>query len=143
MKLRDFGPAFLELIAQHCQGGLAADVAAPATPRALEPVPGELTPRQQELFGLFRQGKSVEDVMQRIGLARSTVMEYLAGFIRAEKPASVAAWVDEVTYQRVREAARQVGLDRLKPIFLALGEKVPYDEIRLVTAHLAAQAGHG
>ena len=40
--------------------------------------------------------------------------------------------------ERVTAAARQVGVERLKPIFLALGEKVPYDDIRLVLAHLQA-----
>jgi ATP-dependent DNA helicase RecQ len=140
MKLRDFGPAFLEVIAAHCRAGLASDVAAAPPSRPIEPVPGKPTARQQELFVLFRKGMAVEEVMQKVGLARSTVMGYLEGYVRAERPDSIAAWVDRVTYERVREAARQVGLDRLKPIFLALGEKVAYDEIRLVTAHLAVQA---
>jgi ATP-dependent DNA helicase RecQ len=139
MKLRDFGPDFLKMIAEHCAGGtVAMDVPLPPPQHRPEPVPGRLTPRQQELFVLFRQGMTVEKVMEKTGLARSTVTEYLAGFVQVEKPASLEAWVDEVTYQRVREALRQVGSDRLKPIFLALGEKVPYEQIRLVIAHLAA-----
>jgi hypothetical protein len=48
--------------------------------------------------------------------------------------------VDRTTYERVAEAARTVGTDRLKPIWLALGEAVDYDEIRLVVAHLQARA---
>jgi hypothetical protein len=43
-------------------------------------------------------------------------------------------------YQRVRAAARQVGTERLKPIYIALGEQVPYDDIRLVLAYLSAPA---
>jgi ATP-dependent DNA helicase RecQ len=140
MKLRDFGPAFLKVIAEHCQGtGAAVDLPLPAPPSKTEPVPGKLTPRQEALFELFRKGMSIEEVMTKAGLARSTVAEYLAGFVQVERPASLAPWVDEVTYQRVREAALQVGSDRLKPIFLALGEKVPYEQIRLVTAHLARE----
>jgi hypothetical protein len=38
--------------------------------------------------------------------------------------------------QRVAAAARQVGTDRLKPIYLLLGEKVPYEDIRVVVSHL-------
>jgi hypothetical protein len=41
-------------------------------------------------------------------------------------------------YQRVAQAARQHGTDRLKPIFIALGEKVDYATIRLVVSHLKA-----
>jgi ATP-dependent DNA helicase RecQ len=140
MKLRDFGPAFLTVIAEHCQSsGAAADVTPPPAPRQPEPVPGKLTPRQEELFGYFRQGMKIEEVMHKVGLAQSTVLEYLASFVRLERPASLSPWVDAVTYQRIREAARQVGCDRLKPIFIALGEKVPYDQIRLVTAHLSVR----
>ena len=140
MKLRDFGPAFLTAIVEHCEaGGMAADVPAAPVIRQPEPVPAKLTPRQEELFGLFRQGMTVEQARQKVGLAQSTVTEHLATFIRLERPANLAPWIDEVTYQRVREAVRQVGSDRLKPIFLALSEQVPYDQIRLVTAHLGAQ----
>ena len=33
------------------------------------------------------------------------------------------------------------GQEQLEPIFLALGETVPYEEIRLVVAHMEAQQG--
>jgi hypothetical protein len=38
-------------------------------------------------------------------------------------------------------AARQVGTERLKPIYVHLNEQVSYDDIRLVLAHLAALSG--
>src|SRR5262249_7693033 len=132
MKLRDFGPAFLKLIAEHCsETGVSGDASPPPIQRPLEPVPagragprpgggGGVTPGQEELFVLFRKRTSVEDAMTKTGLARSTVMEYLASFVQSEKPADLKPWVDEVTLARVREAARQVGAERLKPIFLAL-----------------------
>jgi ATP-dependent DNA helicase RecQ len=87
-------------------------------------------------FGLFRQKAVIEDVMHQTGRARSTVLDYLSEFIREERPASIATWVPDAEYQRIASAARQVGTDRLKPIFLALGEQVPYDQIRLVVTHL-------
>jgi ATP-dependent DNA helicase RecQ len=94
-------------------------------------------------FDLFRQGAVVEDVMHQLNRSRSTVMDYLRDFILSEKPATIACWVADDTYQRVLAAARQVGTERLKPIFLVLGEKVPYDDIRLVLAHLEAQQRKG
>jgi ATP-dependent DNA helicase RecQ len=147
-KLRDLGQAFLDVIAAHCdEFGLKADVAPPPQPAAslfeksAEPAP--LTPRQMELFALFRQGLSLEEVARRAGLARSTLGDYLAAYIRHERPDSIAAWVDETTYHRVLGAARQTGGTRLKPIFLALGEAVGYETIRLVVAHAAGQEGVG
>ena len=45
---------------------------------------------------------------------------------------------DELRLQ-VTAAARQVGIERLKPIYLALGEKVGYDDIRLIVAYLKSR----
>lgn len=140
-KLREYGERFLKAIAEHCEAkGLALDVEVKPTRTLFSapPVETKRTPRQEELFALFREGLPIENVMRRTGLAQGTASNYLADFVRLERPASVAAWVDETTYHRIAEAAREVGVERLKPIFLALNEKVSYDAIRLVLAHLSA-----
>jgi ATP-dependent DNA helicase RecQ len=74
--------------------------------------------------------------MQRTGLARSTILQYLAEHIRSDKPATIDAWVKPELYQRIAAVVQRTGGERLKPFFIALGEKVPYDDIRLVVAHL-------
>ncbi len=138
-KLRDFAPQFLRVIAEHGeQRGLAMDVQTASSPRKSEPAKAP-TMRQHALNTLFRQELAIEDVMHQANLARSTVTDYLASYIRSERPASIRTWVDDETYQHIAQTARQVGSDRLKPIFIALGEKVPYDTIRLVVAHLVAR----
>lgn len=142
-KLREFGAPFLRVIDQHCQQGqVPMDVAAApppvAEPRSHVAKPGS-SPAQA--FNLFRDGAALEDVMHQTGRARSTVMAYLCDFIRREKPDSVAPWVPAALYKRVAGVARQVGTDRLKPIFVALGEQVPYDDIRVVVTHLQVLAG--
>jgi ATP-dependent DNA helicase RecQ len=135
-KLRDFGERFLDIIASHSdQHGLARDV--PVAPPPKEERPLRSTPQKLAMFVLFRRGLAIEDVMHQTGRARSTVCDYLTEYVREEKPPSIAAWVSETIYEQVAAAARRVGSDRLKPIFITLGEKVPYDEIRLVVAHLA------
>ena len=73
-------------------------------------------------------------------MKKDKIIDYLAGYIRHERPVSIAAWVDETTYHRVLGAARQTGGTRLKPIFLALGEAIGYETIRLVVAHAAGQS---
>jgi ATP-dependent DNA helicase RecQ len=137
-RLRDFGGRFLQVIDQHSrERGLSRDNA-PAPPRPPEPrkLSSRPNPQRDQAFALFREAAAVEDVMHQTGRSRSTVFDYLTDFIREERPRSVAAWVPEERYQQIAAAARQVGTDRLKPIFIALGEQVPYDEIRLVVAHL-------
>ncbi len=139
-KLRDFAGHFLPIIAEHAAvRGLAMDVQTASPPRRAAPSAQQgPTLRQSTLFPLFRQGLLVEDVQRQVNLARGTVTEYLAGFIRHERPASIRTWVDDDTYRRIADIARQVGTERLKPIFIALGESVAYDQIRLVLAHMEA-----
>ncbi len=133
-KLTELGARFLAVVKEHCsRRGLAMDCG--SGPVAAPP-PVEVTARHTAIFQLFQQGASVEDVMQKQNYKRGTVMEYLAEYIRSEKPTSIETWVPLPRYRRIQEAARQVGTERLKPIYLALGEEVPYDEIRLVVAHI-------
>ena len=97
--------------------------------------------RRQSAFALFRDRTTIPDAMHQLKLARSTVSDYLAQYILAEKPADISAWVADDVYQEVAAAAREVGTEKLKPIYLALGEQVPYDDIRLVLAHLSGGPG--
>ncbi len=138
-KLREFGDQFLKLITDSCRDhGLTLDVTSPSTPASL-PAPSTSSrpnPQRDLARELFRQGIALNEVVRQTGRSPSTVVEYLAEWIREEKPATIDAWVAPTLYQRVAAAARLVGLDRLKPIFIALGEQVPYETIRLVVAHL-------
>jgi ATP-dependent DNA helicase RecQ len=140
-KLREFGAEFLQILTDHCRRqSLAMDIAALA-PRKEEPKEVRITPRKELAFELFRQGLVIEDVMHQMNRSRSTVADYLCDYIREAKPASIRSWVSEAVQQRITAAARQVGTNRLKPIFIVLGETISYDDIRLVVAFLLAH-GH-
>jgi ATP-dependent DNA helicase RecQ len=139
-KLRDFGSRFLQATLDYCREHAVPMDRPASVPRAAEPrkPPVRPNPPRDQALALFRQGAGLEVVVQRTGRSRTTVVEYLSDFIQETRPASITRWVPEATYQRVAAAARQLGTQRLKPIFIALGEQVPYDEIRLVVTHLAA-----
>jgi ATP-dependent DNA helicase RecQ len=140
-KLREYGDQFLTVLDNHCgANGLSRDNS--SVP--IHPVDGrpavQLHAMRELAFKLFREEAVVEDVMHQTGRARATVNDYLCQFIREERPASIIAWVSPEVYEKVAAAAREVGTDRLKPIYSALNENVPYDAIRLVLAHQAAHA---
>jgi ATP-dependent DNA helicase RecQ len=139
-KLREYGDRFLQVVVRFSQEhDLPADVALPPRPPPKPPgEPGQLTAVKVKAFDLFRAGTVIEDVMHQTERARSTIYDYLAEFIHRERPPSIRQWVADDVYERVAAAVRQVGRGFLKPIFLALGESVSYDEIRLVLAHLAS-----
>jgi ATP-dependent DNA helicase RecQ len=139
-KLREFGERFLHAIAEHSRlQGLELDQAAgPLRPPEPPKTSARPNPQLDLAFQLFRRRASLAEVIQQTNRSRGTVSEYLCEFIREERPASIAAWVNPALYEQIAAAARQTGLERLKPIFLALGENVSYDDIRLVVTHLQA-----
>ena len=95
---------------------------------------------KQKAFELFERGCTIEETASTIGRAMSTTAGYLVEFVNERKPASVEAWVDERTYQRVMEAARSADSGLLRPIFEAMNGEVPYEQIRVVLGHAAAMA---
>ena len=137
-KLREFGQTFLNAIVEQSQKrALSMDV--PATPSMrvrAAPVSGKMTPRKIESFAAFRAGASIDEAIARTGLSRSTVCDFLADFIRLEKPPSPFRWVSEAICERVAAAAEVHGNDKMKPVFLALNEEIPYEQIRIVLAFL-------
>ena len=69
----------------------------------------------------------------------STITEYLAEFIEREKPDAHPQWVPDALYKQIAAAAMEAPMHTLKPLFIKLEEKVPYDSLRLVVAHLRAR----
>jgi hypothetical protein len=60
----------------------------------------------------------------------------LCDYIEATRPRTIRDWISDAVYSRVADAAARVGSDSLRTIFEALGEQVPYGEIKLVLTHL-------
>jgi ATP-dependent DNA helicase RecQ len=139
-KLRDFGQGFFDVLDDHCRRhGLSRD-SSTASSRPAEPrLPMGTRPNaaRDQAFELLRRGASLDEVARQTGRARSTVVEYLEQLVREDRPPSVAAWVPDDVYARVRAAAQHFGTASLRPIYVALGETVPYDQIRIVLAHLS------
>jgi ATP-dependent DNA helicase RecQ len=141
-KLADYGQAFVNRIVVYCRAhDVPMDVVPETAVGPAETAPAAKPgPSRLSAFQLFRQGYSVEQVAERMNRAPSTVHGYLGEFIEHEKISDPSPWVDAATIQRVAEAARQVGTERLKPIFELLDGQVSYEQIRIVVLCLT-QAG--
>jgi ATP-dependent DNA helicase RecQ len=136
-RLRDYGVDVLAIVACISQNeGLSTDnpLDGPNTqsPRPRPPANGAA----DAAYPMYRDGKTVAEVARVLGKMESTACEYLCCFIHQERPESIDAWVDRATQERVHAAARQHGGQRLKPIYLALNQEIPYDAIRLVLTYL-------
>ena len=136
-KLADLGPTFLELIANYCHAQeLPLDAARSSRPhreRVRKP-----NDAKETAFELFANGASVEQVTTRTGRALGTSWGYLAEFIQNRRPEGLEPWINQKTYRSIADAVKEFGTEYLQPVFERLGGKVPYEQIRLVVAHLNA-----
>jgi ATP-dependent DNA helicase RecQ len=153
-KLADFGQTIVALISDYCrEHHLATDIPAEELPSISATTHGAPAPKVNRnearslAFKLFSEGWKLDDVKHKIERARSTTIEYLAEYIANKRPASIDPWVAAPQYKRIAAAIDGVQKHappdeawRLQPIFAALDGEVPYDEIRLVVAHLKPQA---
>jgi hypothetical protein len=64
-------------------------------------------------------------------------------YVAERRPPSVAAWVKPDIYERIRAAASESEDGRLKPIFERLNGEAPYEQIRVVLAHMTSSATGG
>jgi ATP-dependent DNA helicase RecQ len=136
-KLNEFGEEVLAIVAKISRDlGLSTDNPMAATATTSQPRP--VSPNGALAFPYFREGKSIAEIAHLLGRVNSTIVNYLEDFIRFEHPTSIDCWVERNLQERIRTAAQQHGTDRLKPIFLALNQEVPYDAIRIVLTHLNA-----
>jgi ATP-dependent DNA helicase RecQ len=137
-KLEDLGPRFLEAIQFYCTShGLSVDEGKGYTPAQT----GRIQPRipndtKVTAFQMFARGESIDHVVERTGRARSTVCGYLVEFIQSRPSVPLDTWVDKETYRQVADAAKDLGIVYLKPIYERLEEKIPYDYIRVIVSHL-------
>ena len=158
-KTADFGSRFTEAIREHCQqhrlttdlfspstneapdnsaptGGRRRESATTATTRSVAKPIATVATAKQSAFELFRQAESIERVAAEISRSAATVCDYLVEFLLENEQIDPAPWVVEADFRRIRTAARTTGLERLKPIFEALKESIPYDQIRIAVACL-------
>ena len=136
-RLADLGQRFLEHIAIYCRArGLPTDAALGSRPRRERIRKPNDT--KETSFELFAKGSSVDQVAATTGRALGTTWGYLAEFVQTRRPQRLDPWIDPKTYRAVADAVRDLGSAYLKPIFDHLDGKVPYEQIRLVVAHLNA-----
>ena len=136
-RLREHGAELLQLLEAS---GLERDVAvAPRPPRERTRRP---TAAKSESTRLLQEGMSIEEVMERTGRARSTVLGDLTTIIAdgSYRPSSLRLWMSEETEQAIRRAAAEAGIERLRPIRELTGESVSYEEIAIVVATIRAEA---
>ncbi len=135
-KLAAYGEPFLAAIRAYCtERGLQErpKTAAPAAERE-KIVPGS---RAEEVGKLFGAGQSVAEIQALFGVTRGTVVQHLgrcvgSGQRFAPQRIRELSALTSADQARVLTEFATHGTERLKPIFEALGEAIPYDELHVM-----------
>ncbi|MFO1066246.1 MAG: HRDC domain-containing protein [Pirellulales bacterium] len=138
-KLADFAEIFLETIDTYCSSrDVVRDVI--STESLIESESDDTDLGVLKLSGgaaqclpMFEAGEPFEAIAAKVNRARSTVMGYFAEFMEYAGVTDVSAWVSPEDEEAVLAAADETWTDgRLRTLYERLGEKIPYDIIRIV-----------
>ncbi len=145
MKLKELGKTFLAIIDEHCdRTGLSRDNTDKQP--SVTMVDNEEKPSSGESFGIakrlsiesaserFRQGQSIEQVAEAMGLRPSTVSGYLEHYLIENGVTDPGPWVPRPIVSRVEAALVGMETEALRPVYDALDGQVPYEQIRTVRA---------
>ena len=88
----------------------------------------------EETMALLAEGKSLEEIARIRGRRLSTVVEVVVGLIAEGCVEYRMDWLGEARHNKIAEAVRRLGTDRLKTLKDALPPDVTYEELRLVVA---------
>lgn len=80
---------------------------------------------------LYHEGLKLSEIAEKRGLAQSTVASHLVKLFEDGETVDLHQFVDDAKVNRVFDAVKSTKVaDRLTPIFEALNQEVPYEDIR-------------
>ena len=106
--------------------------------RATE-APGQASDPAGETLRLLQEGRTLEEIAQARGRQLSSVVSMVAAMVERGEVDFEPGWIHGDHQEKIAQACKRLGMERLKPLKEALPEQVTYDEIRLVLAYLRRQ----
>lgn len=137
-KANDFGYRILNVVSRYCEEARlmleppgTTELQRAGDGSTAESTPGMSRSAKDVARDSFIAGESVAEAAKKCGRAESTVWEYLCGYLESTGAVSAEPWVSEETVLLVNDAAKRVDASRLREIFVALDEQVPYSIIKV------------
>ena len=132
-KLRRYGETFLSEIQAYCRDHGIQEKAKPNVRDK-----SDRNRRYMLVGGLYNAGESIESLSKRYQVKRSTILNHLARYAKAGNPLKNGTDLRAQTslspelQAETLQAFAEHGTDFLRPIFDALGERVSYDELKIM-----------
>ena len=140
VKLERYGQAFLTLLRTFCEDRGLSERPKALTITATRSRSGSKR-RFEEVGEFYLAGQSVAELQKLYGVKRDTIIGHLERYRRAGHTLPAAGILAESKLtpeqqQQVWEQFQQLGTDRLGPVYEALGQRIPYPELRVLRLYL-------
>ncbi len=140
VKLERYGQAFLTLLRTFCEERGLSERPKALTITATRARSGSKR-RFEEVGEFYLAGQSVAELQKLYGVKRDTIIGHLERYRRAGHTLPAAGILAESKLtpeqqQQVWEQFQQLGTDRLGPVYEALGQRIPYPELRVLRLYL-------
>ena len=150
VKFRDFGDDFLDVIRDYAvpngiedRTGMMASGGSRESRRSLNGNSSRnsgIGSSLEETLALLKEGLPFQEVVNRRGLARSTVSSHLEWLIESGKLDDYEGYLPaDPDMKRITHAFETVGYERLRPVHEALNGEFAYWKLRLARAHFRRQ----
>jgi ATP-dependent DNA helicase RecQ len=137
-KANQYGDALLESIRQWCQlRSQPMDFEGIGRPASTQsPPPAQLgnSNSRKVTRPWLLQGLALDAVAEKTQLTVETVSNHLVALIENREVHHIEPWVSIETQQAILQAADRVGREKLRPIYEALSEAIPYPLIKITLA---------
>jgi ATP-dependent DNA helicase RecQ len=134
-KVQQYGPHFLPVIRTYCEQNEVGAVPRPTSqpPRSVTP-PGQT--RMDYIWEKFQGGKSIRSIAGELELNEGTIINHLRNAFLMGKPLRKDGLIEanklvQEEELMVIQCIDKLGTERLRPIFDALEERVPYEQLHL------------
>ncbi len=141
VKLERYGEAFLAVIRAYCEErGIGERVKADVVGR----VPTGGRPRREQVTEMYLHGESPESIAETLNIQWNSVMFYLwqsvLDGVKLDSPTLLAqSRLPANEREAVFQAFTDHGVERLQPIYEALQETVPYEELHILRLYHVLQ----
>jgi ATP-dependent DNA helicase RecQ len=129
-KLAKYGEIFLTEIAKYTK--ISTDFGEiPSRARAKRKPSKQKGGTYKITLDLYHEGLRLAEIAEKRGMAQSTVASHLVKLFDDGEAIDLTQFVDKAQINRVFDAVKSTKVtDRLTPIFEALNQEVPYEDIR-------------
>jgi len=95
----------------------------------------------EETLRLLAEGRTLEEIARARGRQLASVVSMISEMVESGEVEFRPEWITGERLEKIREACKQVGTERLRALKDALPAEITYEEIRLVAAHWRSNAG--